>query len=204
MDNNPDMGFQEQSDESDSSKENDKHKDDDNKTPSGSNSMNSNNFSIMDGKDEEDNMVQEDELKNIFEVMSQASNQQSVKSVSAIALATNISIRCRQYMPKQASSLQMLKIVLVLLNLGGLVTLLLTSKQYYEQIKLGGVAQSILDVYTHSTITLTSANLLEQQAILQYPASSINASMIVEEINQAYKKSFLLRDQILNSVQSIH
>lgn len=100
MDNNPDMGFQEQSDESDSSKEKTEKKDDDNRTPSGSNSMNSNNFSIMDGKDEEENMVQEDELKNIFEVMSQASNQQSVKSVSAIALATNISIRCKRYMPK--------------------------------------------------------------------------------------------------------
>ena len=43
-------------------------------TPSGSNSMNSNNFSRMD-RDQDEEELREDDLKNIFEVMSQASNQ---------------------------------------------------------------------------------------------------------------------------------
>jgi hypothetical protein len=93
-------------------------------------------------------MVQEDELKNIFEVMSQASNQQSVKSVSAIALATNISIRCKDYMPKQAATLQILKVVLVMLNLGGLVSLMIAGNLYFDHVFVGGLGQSVVDVYT--------------------------------------------------------
>lgn len=101
IESNADLGFREQSEESSrgdldaqgSLRE-------DNQTPSGSNSMKSNNFSRMDKDGEEEKLEQEDELNNIFEVMSQASNQQSVKSISAISLATNISIRCRKYMPE--------------------------------------------------------------------------------------------------------
>lgn len=75
-------------------------------TPSGTNSMSSNNISSDNAaKEEEEDMKNEDELVNIFEVMSQASNHQSIKSISAISMATNISLRCLSYLPRQAKSL---------------------------------------------------------------------------------------------------
>lgn len=45
-------------------------------------------------------MKGDDELVNIFEVMSQASNHQSIKSISAISMATSISLRCLKYQPR--------------------------------------------------------------------------------------------------------
>lgn len=63
--------------------------------------MSSNNISRDDAQDDEEDLKnRNDELVNIFEVMSQASNHQSIKSISAIAMATNISQRCLSYMPR--------------------------------------------------------------------------------------------------------
>ena len=104
------------------------------RTPSNSNSMSSNNFSGQNVDDDEEDLhqIEDDELANIFEVMSQASNNQTIKSISAISMATNISKRCAKYVPEQASTLQFFKVVLVVLNITALVTLIFTIKGYFD------------------------------------------------------------------------
>lgn len=97
---------------------------------------------------------QEDELVNIFEVMSQASNHQSIKSISAISMATNISLRCLSYMPKQASSLQLFKLILILLNIAGIISLLLTTQRYFENLSSDPISNDISNRYRYLLATL--------------------------------------------------
>ncbi|CAD8195012.1 unnamed protein product [Paramecium octaurelia] len=199
----PEQGFKEQSENSDK----EDLKKSGQSTPSGTNSMSSNNItSQAEGKIEDDDLKNDDELVNIFEVMSQASNHQSIKSISAISMATHISIRCLKYLPRQAKSLQVFKVVLILLNISSIISLVSTTQNYFDKLSVDQLSLKINNQYRYSAIVLQSANSIDQLSIIQFQ-QPVNTTLMNElitycsnlslEISQSY---FDVVDQILSAV----
>ncbi|CAK87816.1 unnamed protein product (macronuclear) [Paramecium tetraurelia] len=196
-----DQGFREQSENS----EKGDMKRSGHSTPSGTNSMSSNNITSQgDQKEDDEELNNEDELVNIFEVMSQASNHQSIKSISAISMATQISLRCLKYMPRQAKSLQIFKIILIILNISCIISLLLTTQNYFNNLSVDNLSLRINNQYRYSAIILQSSNQIDQQSIITFDQIP-NITLMNEIISYCYNLSLNISQSyfdVINSIQN--
>ncbi|CAD8191885.1 unnamed protein product [Paramecium pentaurelia] len=172
-------------------------------TPSGTNSMSSNNITSQGDQQEDDGELNnDDELVNIFEVMSQASNHQSIKSISAISMATNISLRCLKYLPRQAKSLQIFKIILIILNISCITSLLLTTQNYFDNLSVDSLSLRINNQYRYSAIILQSSNQIDQQSIINFDQIP-NITLMNQIISYCYNLSLNISQSYFDVIDSI-
>lgn len=155
--------------------------------------MSSNNLSGEEDEDEQDDLNQqekEEDLMNIFEAMSQASNQQSIKSMSAIAMATSISKKALGYVPGQVVTLQVLKVMLVLLNLCGVVVIVIQGRTYMENIRMNDNWEIFYKLYNNVCASLHSTIVLDHRRSLLLDDASL--AQFTELLNTSYATSIHL------------
>lgn len=91
----------------------------------------------------------------------------------------------------------------MLLNIAGLITLLVMSNKYFDGVKVGGLSQVIMDLFSQSAISLHAANTLQQTRIITYPNDYLHAQVFIEAANHSYVTSYLLRETLIRSVQEM-